>query len=342
MAVNEPWLAQAPAEAVVDPDLPILDAHHHLWERPPQRPDERYTDEHYLRDALAGHRVLASVFIECNGAYRSEGPEHLRPVGETEAANAMAERCLKQTGIAVAAGIVGFARFQDPAVDETLQAHIAAAPRRFRGIRQTMAWDADERLRYRHIPTLAHQMSDLAWRVGFARLRVHGLSFDSWVYHSQLDEVLALAQAFPDTIIVVDHLGGPLGVHAYADRREAVLADWRRSLAGLASCDNVFLKLGGLLMHCIGLHQGPAHRDRPASSDELVAATGDLYRQAIDIFSPDRCMFESNFPVDKESAPAVALWNSFKKLSAGYSTSERTAMFGGTAAKVYRLHWPGS
>lgn len=339
MAVNEEWLARC-GEQALEPDLPIIDPHHHMWVDPQHRPRERYTgEEHVARDMRTGHRIIGTVYVECGHRWLDSGPDHLRAVGETIAVNADANRCLA-LGAPVAAGIVGRANLEIGArVAETLAAHIEAAPARFRGIRQNLSWDSDERLRYWFYETYPYRSYDTKWREGFAQLGKLGLSFDSWAYSTQLRDVVELARSFPDTTIVINHMGGPLGVHAYAEleTHRHVLDHWRRMLIELAACPNTVMKLGGLAMHCIGLHLGKEHRALPATSDELAELTGDLYRFAIDTFSPARCMFESNFPVDKEAIGAAVLWNSFKKVSAGYSAEERSDMFSRTAARVYRL-----
>lgn len=339
MAANEDWLAQVREEAL-EPELPIVDPHHHMWVDPLHRSGERYTGhEDVLRDMRSGHRIVGTVYVECGHDWRTNGPEHLRPVGETEAVNAEAERCLA-LGAPVAAGIVGRANFElGAAVGEVLDAHIEAAPTRFRGIRQNLTWDSDERLRYWFYPTYPHRAYDPMWREGLAELAKRGLVFESWAYSTQLHEIVDLARAFPELTIVINHMGGPLGVHAYAEpeTHRHVIDHWRRMVTALAGCPNTVMKLGGLAMHCNGLDLGPGHRDKPATSDELLQITGDLYRHAIDSYSPARCMFESNFPVDKEAIPTIVLWNSFKKISAGYSEGERADLFSGTACRVYRL-----
>lgn len=335
MAVNETWLAQR-TEPPLDPDLPIVDAHHHLWDHPPQRPAESYVGENYLQDAGVGHRIIASVYIECNSMYRTDGPVALRPVGETDYINTLADRLGASQPVKLCSAIVSYADLTlGDAVDEVLAAHLAAAPTRFRGIRQTTAWDADPQLHYKHLAIEPRQLLAPGFRRGIARLAARDLSFDVWVFHPQLPEVLDLARAFPDLTIVVDHLGGPLGIGRYADHRAEVLAHWRRDIQALATCANVHMKLGGMAMHCIGLDfkAGPM----PPDSDTLTAATQDFYSYAIDCFGPSRCMFESNFPVDKESVPASVVWNSFKKIAARYSAAERRELFAGTAARLYRI-----
>lgn len=335
MAVNETWLAQT-TEPPLDPDLPIIDSHHHLWDRPSQRPTESYVGENYLQDASAGHRIVGSVYVECNSMYRMDSPVALRPVGETDYVNALAKRLGASQPVRLCSAIVGYADLTlGDAVDEVLLAHLATAPARFRGIRQTTAWDADPQLHYKHLTIAPRQLLATSFRRGIARLAARDLSFDVWAFHPQLPEVFDLARAFPDLTVVVDHLGGPLGIGRYANERAEALTHWRRYIRALASCPNIYMKLGGMAMHCIGLDFKAS--PKPPDSDTLIAGTQDFYSHAIDCFGPSRCMFESNFPVDKESVPASVLWNSFKKIAARYSAAERGELFAGTAARVYRI-----
>jgi len=235
----------------------------------------------------------------------------------------------------VAAGIVSLADLTlGSAVGDVLDAHIAASPR-FRGIRHAAGWDASDDVRNSHTNPPQGLLGRADFRAGFAELGKRGLSFDAWLYHPQIPELTALAQAFPGTTIVLDHFGGPLGIGPYEGRREPIKAQWKKDLAALARCTNVVAKLGGLVMpiNGFGFHKA----ERPASSDELVAATRDYYLHAIDCFGPDRCMFESNFPVDKASCSYAVLWNSFKKLAAPFSEAEKSALFHDTATRVYRV-----
>lgn len=340
MTLNNKWLNQI-REDIVEPDLPIIDPHHHLWFMGPQFPYRTF--DYQMADLSAdlgtGHNVVATVFIEARANARPDGPEHLRTVGETEWVNAHAGQHAREHPGApvVAAGIVGRADLTlDVAlVDETLAAHKAAAPARFRGIRMSNTWSDDPAVIGNHVISPPHRMADAAFRRGFARLAAHGLSFEAWLYCPQLPELIDLARAFPGTCFIVNHLAAPLGAGRYAARREQVFAEWRRDITALARCPNVYMKLGGAAMHMFGL--GWKHQAEPPTSDQMVADTSHLYRAAIDAFSPARCMFESNFPVDRDGCSYHVLWNSFKKIAAGYSAAERADLFCNTAARAYRL-----
>ncbi len=336
MNERDRWLAQV-REEIQEPERPICDPHHHLWDRP----GSRYLLDELLADTGSGHRVVATVFVECASMYRARGPEPLRPVGETEFVNGIA--AMSASGgfgeTRVAAGIVGFADLAlGTAVGEVLDLHEHSSPR-FRGIRHAAGWDASDAVRRSHTNPPQGLLGRADFRAGFAELGKRGMSFDAWLYHPQIPELTALARAFPETTIVLDHFGGPLGIGPYEGRRREVLAQWRVAIAELGRCENVVAKLGGLVMPINGF--GFHKREKPATSDELVAATRDYYLHAIDCFGPSRCMFESNFPVDKQSCSYAVLWNSFKKVAAGYSAAEKSALFHDTAARVYRLD-PGS
>jgi predicted TIM-barrel fold metal-dependent hydrolase len=326
------WLAQV-KEPILDPDLPICDPHHHLWDHP----GSRYLLDELLADARSGHNVVSTVFVECASMYRADGPEALRPVGETEFVNGIA--AMTASGgygpFRACAGIVSFAVLTlGAAVGPVLDAHMQASSR-FRGIRHVAAWDPDPRIRRSHTNPPPHLLLDPVFREGFAELGRRGLSFDAWLYHPQIPELTDLARAFPDTVIVFDHFGGPLGIGPYEGRREEAFAQWQVDVAELAACPNVYAKLGGLVMPINGF--GFHKRERPATSDEIVAATGRYYRHAIDCFGVERCMFESNFPVDRQSCSYHVLWNAFKKLVADASSAEKRWLFHDAAVKAYRL-----
>jgi predicted TIM-barrel fold metal-dependent hydrolase len=333
MADQRAWLEQV-SEEILEPARPICDPHHHLW----HHPGSRYLLEDLLADTGSGHRIVSTVFVECAAMYRARGPEALRPVGETEFVNGVA--AMSASGgfgeTRVAAAIVGFADLTlGAAVADVLDAHAAASPR-FRGIRHAAGWDASDAVRNSHTNPPKGLLARDDFRAGFAELGKRSMTFDAWLYHTQIDELTDLARAFPQVTIVLDHFGGPLGIGPYAGKRGEIFNQWRESIAALAQCSNVVAKLGGLVMPINGF--GFHKRERPATSDELVAATADYYRHAIDCFGPDRCMFESNFPVDKQSCSYAVLWNSFKKLADGYATQEKSALFHDTAARVYRLN----
>lgn len=333
MAIDKAWLSQVD-EAVIDPERPMIDTHHHLWDF--ER--SRYLLDELLEDTGSGHNVVATVFVECTAMYRAAGPEHLKPVGETEFVNGVA--AMSASGrygpIRACAGIVGLADLNlGAAVDEVLEAHLRAAPDRFRGIRHAVGFDPHPDVRNSHTNPTAGMLGSKRFREGFARLARAGLSFEAWAYHTQMPEVTALARAFPETTIIADHFLGPLGIGPYAGKRAEIFEQWKKDFAELARCPNVVAKLGGLNMAVNGF--GWQTRPKPPTSEELAAVTGDWYRHAIDCFGPERCMFESNFPVDKVSVSYKVLWNAFKRIAASYAPAERDQLFHGTAKRIYRL-----
>lgn len=329
---RDAWLAQV-SEAVLEPELAICDPHHHLWDYP----HNRYMFDELLADVGSGHNVRSTVYMECASMFRADGPEALKPVGETEFVNGIA--AMGASGhygdVRVCAAIVGFADLTlGPAVGEVLDAHAAVTPR-FAGIRHASGWDASDAVRNSHTDPGPGLLADATFRAGFAELGRRGMTFDAWMYHPQIPELTDLARAFPGQTIVFDHFGGPLGIGPYAGQREAIAAQWRRDVAELAGCANVVAKLGGLAMPINGFD---FHKQaRPPGSDDLVAANGDYYRHMIECFGPERCMFESNFPVDKASCSYVVLWNAFKRLTQDFSVTERAAMFHDNAVRVYGI-----
>jgi len=334
VATNDAWLAQVEEEAI-EPDLPICDPHHHLWDRREGRVERRYLMDEIQRDLRSGHDIVSTVFIEHLAMFRADGPDEMKYVGEVEFANGVA--AMAASGLygktRIAAGIVGYADLSAGArVRAVLEAEIAAAPDRFRGIRCTGAWDPDPQIARASAPGL---YLDPTFREGFAVLEPLGLSFDFTCRYHQIPECMDLARAFPGTSIVLNHIGGITGVGAYAGRRNEIFADWKRSMAELARCPNVTVKLGGLVTdYCgFGWHEQP----KPPTSEALCAATRPYYETCIALFGSDRCMFESNFPVDKIGCSYGVLWNSFKRIAAGCSATEKSDLFHDTAARVYRL-----
>jgi L-fuconolactonase len=339
MPVTNDWLALV-REDVIEPELPICDPHHHLWDHPGSRflLDELLADTGARDAAGAQHNVRSTVFVECAAMYRAEGPVALRPVGETEFVNGVA--AMSASGIygetRACAGIVSLADLTlGAAVRPVLQAHIDAAKQRFRGIRHAASWHASREIRNSHTHPTEHLMADARFREGFAQLAPLGLSFDAWLYHPQIPELTSLARAFPETTIVLDHFGGPLGIGPYAGKADEVYADWQRAIDELATCPNVVVKIGGINMAVNGFEWHK--RERPPTSEQLAAATQRYYLHTIERFGPNRCMFESNFPVDKVSCSYTVLWNSFKRLAEGFGAQEKAALFHDTAARVYRL-----
>lgn len=332
MLFDDGWLAQH-VEAAREPDLPIIDPHHHLL----GGPAEPYLLPDLLADTGTGHTVTATVFVEWNAMYHAADPDEERAVGEVEFANAIADQSAGGGfgPTRVAHGIVGHADLTAAdALAGVLEAQMAAAPTRFRGIRHSVCWDPHDDVRpvKDRPPNL---LADKAFREGVARLGAMGLSFEAWMYHHQIPELTDLAQALPDVTIVLDHFGGPLGIGPYAGRQDEIFRQWQTDIAALAACPNVFAKLGGLNMALNGF--GWHDRAHPPGSEELAQATRHYYLHAIECFGPDRCMFESNFPVDKLSCSYAVIWNSFKRMTAGFSGTERAALFHDTAARVYRL-----
>ncbi len=330
---NDAWLDQI-VEDVIDPDREIVDPHHHLW----PNPEVHYNLQHLLRDTGSGHKVTQTIFMECGAAYHTEGPSHLQPVGETEFVAAAAARSATLDGQAKIAGIISHADLTSEHLDEVIDAHENAAKGLFRGIRHTASWDPyPETL---SIPGRAERglMARQDFRRGVARLGTRGLTFDTWVFHHQIPEYTALAQAAPDTTMIFDHFGMPIGVGTYADRKEEIFAQWQEDVVELAKCPNVYAKLGGLAMPDMGF--GWNLRDKPPSSDEFVEAQSRWYDHAIQCFGPERCMFESNFPIDRHSISYRTLWNGLKKIASKYSDAEQDLMFSGVARRVYRLSPP--
>ena len=292
------WLAQR-VEEIIDPARPIVDPHHHLWDRGGQR----YLIEEISSDLASGHHVIATVYVEGRSMYRAQGPEAFRPVGEVEFANGAA--AMSASGgygpAAVCAGIIGHVNLLlGGAARPVLEAEIAAGQGRFRGIRHSSAWDADADVAGIYATRPKGLLLDKTFRKGFACLAPLGLSFDAWLFHPQIGELTDLARAFPDTRIVLDHCGGPAGIGSYANRREEIFASWRASIQEIAKCPNVVVKLGGLAMRLLGydFHERPL----PPSSEELASAWRPYIETCIEAFGAERCMFESNFPPDKASA----------------------------------------
>ena len=342
------------AEPILEPDLPIVDPHHHLWDRPAAliaalpppkhgfehviRKVPRYLFDELLADMRRGHNVVATVYMECGSMYRADGPAALKPVGETEFVNGVAAMSASNLygPIRACAGIVGMADCRlGEAVTEVLEAHIAAGGGRFRGIRQSCSADEDpEVLGPLHRPGGGLYLQE-DFRRGFGQLARLGLSFDAWLLEPQLPDLIDLARAFPDTTIVLDHVGTPLGIGRYQGRREERFPIWRDAIRELAKSPKVQVKLGGLAMVFPGFSSFLS--DPPASSEQLAAEWKPYVETCIEAFGVERCMFESNFPVDIGSCTYDVLWNAFKVLARGCSPTEKTALFSGTATKVYRL-----
>jgi L-fuconolactonase len=332
VAVNEAWLNKH-QEEVVEPDLPIVDVHHHLWMH-----SGGYMFEQLLADVNSGHNVRASVFCQCRSMYRADGPAEMRPIGETEFVNGVAAMSASgQFGPArLCSGIIGYADLQlGDRAGAVLEAHVQAGNGRFKGIRGTASWDEDAALwpgPGRSVPGL---LMDPAFRKGYVHMGRLGLLFEPSVFHPQISDVTDLARAFPDTGIVLNHIGGPITRGRYAKLTEEVFAQWKASMAELAGCPNVYVKLGGLARRTPGVTFNKL--DMPPSSEDLARRWKAYIETTIELFGPERCMFESNFPIDKSCYSYRVVWNAFKRICADYSPAEKAALFSESAYRIYGL-----
>ncbi len=268
--------------------------------------------------------------------YLTDGPEELRPIGETAFVATTAEEARRSPAKAQIGAIVSYADLTlGDRLKAVLDAHEEAGKGLFRGIRHAAGWDESMIVRNSHTNPPQHLYGDPAFRKGFALLGERGLTFDAWNYHPQIHELTDLAKSVPGTTIIFDHFGGPLGIGPYAGHRDEIFAQWQEDTAALARCPNVVAKLGGLAMPINGY--GWHKRSMPAASDDIADAHKPYYDHMIGVFGADRCMFESNFPVDKQSVSYPVLWNAFKKIAAAYSEDEKDALFRGTATRIYRI-----
>ncbi len=329
---TQEWLDQV-IEDVIDPDLEIIDPHHHLWPAGQGLPYQR-DDLHHDVNGHVGrgtHKVIKTVFMECGSAYDRSAPEHLRSLGETRY---IADQALSDPE-PLMAGIVGHVDLRRDDLDDLLDRHTEAGRGLFRGVRDALsrAEHPDAMMIPGHAPRDLYLDPD--FRRGVRRLGERGLTYDSWHYHHQNREFLDLARATPGTTMVLDHFGTPIGVGPYASQREEIFARWKTDIADIAALPNTVAKIGGLAMPDNGFGWNTA--ERPPTSDEFLDQQSRYYLHAIECFGPERCMFESNFPVDRLSVSYGVLWNAYKKLTAGFSASERAALFSGTAARVYKV-----
>jgi L-fuconolactonase len=335
LALRPDWLATT-VEDPIEPDLLIIDPHHHLWDRP----GARYLAPDLLADLATGHRVRATVYVEAHSMYREGGDPLLRPLGEIEFAARVAEEAAADPeSPAICAGIIGAIDLQaGDRVRELLEAAIQVGAGRFRGIRSISVHHPDPTARGSMLNLPPDLLGRPSFRAGFAHLAPLGLTFDAWMYHSQLSDAVALADAFPETTIILNHVGGAIGIGPYAGRRDEVFAEWSTAIHRLAERANVMVKLGGLGMRLFGfdLHS----RTRAPSSQAVAAAWRPYLETCIAAFGPDRAMFESNLPVDKGTCSYVVLWNAFKQIASGCSADEKHALFAETAARIYRIAIP--
>ncbi|MEM5339561.1 amidohydrolase family protein [Paraburkholderia azotifigens] len=337
LPVRPEWLALRD-EPVLEPALAIVDAHHHLWDRQ----TGRYLADEFGNDVASGHRVVSTVYVQCRSMLRHDGPEAMKPVGEVEFANGIAAM--------FASGAYGPARCCEAIVggadltlgaelDAVLEAMLQISGGRLRGIRNPLAWHASPDVSSSPVTPPCDRMASPVFRQGVRALGRFGLSLDAWVYHTQLDDLYDLARAAEHVSVVIDHFGGPLGVGPHAGQRPAVHAEWKQKLARLASLPNTRIKLGGAGMNVFGFDF--AARELPPSSGELAFAWRPYFEVCVELFGANRCMFESNFPVDKGMFSYGVLWNAFKRLASAMSADEKAALFSRTAAATYRLAIPG-
>jgi predicted TIM-barrel fold metal-dependent hydrolase len=334
MAANQrgrEWYDRA-AEPIIEPDRPIIDTHFHFF----TGFGHDYLAEQLLEDVGDGHNIVGMVHVEANADFFKSGgaPGEMRFAAE-QGGRMRAMQAGRARICDPVAGIVGYADLRAPDLREQLDALTIAAEGRLRGIRNSSAWDAAPDVRNGHTNPPQGLLADPAFRAGLRQLAELGLVFDSYAYHPQIREQVALARAVPEAVIICDHLGGLIGVGPYKGRVEEAFDVWKADLAALAACPNVVLKLGGMAMSVSGWNWHK--RDSALRSEEYASHHARWFHAAIEMFGPDRCMYESNFPVDGVSISYNNLWNAFKIISDVYNDQEKDRLFFNTASRVYRL-----
>lgn len=312
---------------------PIIDAHHHLWPGAHIGGDDYLLDELHA-DAASTEGVVATIFMECGVGYRTDGPDHLRPVGEVEFVASVADASDAADGPPII-GIVGGGDLTLPLdqLDELLDAQVEAGGGRFRGIRDALSSAPAGAQLLIAGAAPPDKAANPDFRRGVQHLGRRGLTYDSWHYHMQNQDFADLAAACPDTTMVLDHFGTPLGVFEDLDE---IYPRWQADITAIAELPNVVAKIGGLAMpdNGFGWHMDPENFPDAAA---VVAAQERWYLHTIDAFGPERCMFESNFPVDSLSLDYATYWEACRIMAARYTEAEQAAMFAGTAARVYSL-----
>lgn len=331
------WLSQV-KEEIIDPERVIIDPHHHLWRN---GLGIDYLLDELWADTGSGHRVEKTVFIECRAFYDRDAPEHLRSLGETRHIAELAETGKTQRPEQAAiAGIVAYADLtlagvSEALLRETLGKHIQLGNPLLRGIRQAGAYDKNTDGFFILPRAPVYLYGKESFRQGLRILPEYGLTYDTWHYHHQNQDFCELAASVPECTMILDHFGTPLGVGRYAGCRDEIFQQWKQDIRDISRCKNVYAKLGGMAMPDNGF--GWNLREQPPTSDEFLSRQQHYYMHTIECFGPERCMFESNFPVDRFSIGYHVLWNAFKKMTVDFSETEKHAMFYGTAEKVYRL-----
>jgi L-fuconolactonase len=331
--VRQDWLDKR-HEEIIEPGLPIIDPHHHLWDRP----GYRYLFPELLADVGSGHNIRATCYEQAREMYRADGPEELKSLGETQFVSGVSAMSAsgKYGPTHCITGIIGFVDLRlGSRAKGILERHIAVSDGRLRGIRNGSTWSDDPTLKTFTSGGPPGLLLDGSFREGFAALAPLGLAFDAFMFQTQLQDLVDLARAFPQTTIVLNHCGGPLAIGPYAGKREEAFTEWRDRIREVASVPNTYVKLGGLGMKLIGFTF--FENEQPPSSQDLENAWRPYLETCITAFGPQRAMFESNFPVDKGTCSYQVLWNTFKRIAAGHSAAEKTALFSGAAAKAYRL-----
>ena len=331
--VRNDWLAKR-SEEILEPELPIIDPHHHLWDKP------RYTYlfPELLADVGSGHKIVATMYEQAREMDRADGPEELQSLGETEFVNGVAAMSAsgKYGATRCIAGIVGFVDLRlGSRAKGLLERHIAVSDNRLRGIRNGSTWSDDPTLKTFTAGGPQGLLLDKTFREGFAALVALDLTFDGWMFQTQLGDLADLAKAFPQARIVLNHVGGPVAIGPYAGKRDEAFAAWRTGIQQIAGFPNTYVKLGGLGMKMIGFDF--FNNPEPPSSQDLEKAWRPYIETCIAAFGPARSMFESNFPVDKGTCSYQVLWNAFKRIAAHYSADEKAWLFAGAAKKAYRL-----
>lgn len=325
--VRNEWLSLE-QEPVIASDQPIFDSHHHLWDRP----EGRYLVDDFMLDASVGHDVRASLFVQCTTGYLTDGPVEMRPLGEVETVLGGSKN-LPMHPI----GIIAFADLQlGSAVRPVLEALLETAAGKLCGIRNKTAYHADPAIRSNPVPAPQGLLLSDAFKAGAQVLASQELCLDIWVYHTQLDEVLALAKAVPGLSVILNHCGGPLGVPPYRKNDPEVFRNWFTGLAKIAALPNTRVKIGGFGLSVMG--HGYAKQPKPPLSQKLAADWAPYVETCIDLFGSERAMFESNFPVDKGQFSYNAVWNTFKRLTATLTQEARDNLFWRTAARCYGIN----
>ena len=342
MAINEKqkryydWLNQV-KEEIIDPQLPIIDPHHHLWNGDDQLAGSfPYLIEHLNEDIFSGHNIEGTIFMECAAGYYLKGEEKYKPVGETEFVINLINESKKLKKSTNIIGIIGYADLMlGNEVKDVLDLHLLKGEGLFKGIRHAAGWDKNSEIHNSHSNPIENIYYNKSFRLGAEELIKLSLTFDAWHYHHQIKDLSNFAISYPELTIVHDHFGGPLGVGPYEGKKKEIFQKWKDDISLLSESKNVFAKLGGLAMPVNGwnFHK----QDKPASSDQILDMHFEYYQHTINCFGVDRCMFESNFPVDKRSISYHVLWNAFKKMVQDYSAEDKNKLFFKNAKDVYRV-----